>query len=196
MKAAEEECDGADDVACPGRCTVDCRCAPVTTTTTTPTLPGGGCTADDDCPTCQCCNLVTHICTGATGSSVQQCCNLEGAPPTDIIPGCAAPERRTSARQVRPVLHRDSSWAGPTTGARTARARAISSRSSCRRVACRRSLARRTPARGARLAARPAWLGSRSSPSRWAIGWGLLVSVTLHRLLSGAYKVPKLVPGR
>jgi hypothetical protein len=87
VKAAEEECDGADDAACPGRCTVDCRCAPLTTTTTTTTLPGGGCTTDDDCPTCQCCNLVSHVCAGATGSAVQQCCNLAGAPPTDITPG-------------------------------------------------------------------------------------------------------------
>ena len=88
-KADDEECDGADAVACPDRCTLDCRCPPPSTsTTTTTTLPGGGCTSNDECPTCQCCNPVTHTCGGATGSGVLQCCNIDGLPPTDITPAC------------------------------------------------------------------------------------------------------------
>jgi hypothetical protein len=63
----------------------------VTTTTlgpTTTTTLAGGCTTDDDCPTCQCCNLESHVCTGATGSGVIQCCNLSGQPPTVLSGAC------------------------------------------------------------------------------------------------------------
>jgi hypothetical protein len=62
----------------------------VTTTTvagTTTTTIAGACTTDDDCPTCQCCNLITHVCGGTAGAI--QCCNQTGLPPTTLTtPAC------------------------------------------------------------------------------------------------------------
>jgi hypothetical protein len=62
----------------------------VTTTTvggtTTTTTIVGACTTDDDCPTCQCCNLITRVCSGTSGAL--QCCNIAGLPPTTLMPAC------------------------------------------------------------------------------------------------------------
>ena len=64
-----------------------------TSTTTTPgasttstTGAGVPCTTDDDCATCGCCNLVTHVCGPVTGSGGGGCCNLAQGPSTPLVP--------------------------------------------------------------------------------------------------------------
>lgn len=60
---------------------------------TTSTLPTTGtpCTTDTDCPSCGCCDLQSHTCSGATGPSAAVCCNPAG-PSTVLQQGICGPK--------------------------------------------------------------------------------------------------------
>jgi hypothetical protein len=95
-------CQDTGLVACCGSATSNVppsRGGPTTSTlpgggggggTTTTTLPPGAtaCSSDADCPTCQCCNLVSGVCGGVTGSGAGNCCNLPGTPPASLFGAC------------------------------------------------------------------------------------------------------------
>lgn len=60
--------------------------------TTSTTL---GCTTDLDCPSCGCCNTLSHVCGPPTGNGAVNCCNI---PPnsTPLSPGACGPQSPTS----------------------------------------------------------------------------------------------------